>query len=202
MPFPYEVYNFNFSFWLKIIDWYNSTHSYWKCVFFKSPNQHLNENNKIIKTSKWEEIVDELPDQCIGVWLAPFTNNLRICITTERETTKTISLPQPNKQICTSTSCLYTNDLHTKQIDGENYKEHIELMNKYLDENKKEGEENTKPKTQDYTVIKSVMVNVGEETKKEILMEHFDILNIPIGESLFMSVNIIKLLWKFILIIN
>jgi hypothetical protein len=196
MPFPYEVYNLNFSFWLKIIDWYNSTHSYWKCVFFKSPTQHLNnKNNEIIKTSNWEDIVDQLPKQCIGVWLAPFTNNLRICVSTEKEKTKTISFPHPNKQICTSNSCLYTNDLSIKHVDGENYKEHIELMNKYLDENKnknKEGKQNIKPKTQGYIVIEPVMDNAEDDAKKEKLMEHYDILNIPIGEPIFISVNINK----------
>ena len=194
MSIPYEVYNLNFSFWLKIIDWYNSTHSYWKCVFFKSSTEHLNnKNNEIIKTSNWEDIVDELPDQCIGVWLAPFTNNLRICVSTEKEKTKTISFPHPNKQICTSNSCLYTNDLSIKHVDGENYKEHIELMKQYLEENKKkEGEQNIKPKTQGYIVIEPVTDNAEDDAKKEKLMEHFDILNIPIGEPIFISVNINK----------
>jgi hypothetical protein len=188
MPFPYEVYNFNFSFWLKIIDWYNSTHSYWKCVFFKSSTDHLNNRyNKVIKTSNWEDIVNELPDQCIGVWLSPFTNNLRICLSTEKiMNDNKISFPHPNKQICVNNSCLYTNDLSTKQIDGDEYKEHIQIMKKYLAENKEK--KTNKPKTQGYIPIKT---NVKDKDKQQI-MEHFDILNIPIGESFFISVNVNK----------
>ena len=188
MPFPYEVYNLNFSFWLKIIDWYNSTHSYWKCVFFKSSTDNLNNKyNKVIKTTNWEDIVKELPDQCIGVWLAPFTNNLRICVSTERNMNdKKISFPHPNKQICVNNSCLYTSDLSTKHIDGEQYKEHIKIMKQYLEDN--EGKKSEKPKTQGYIPIKT---NVKDKDKQQI-MEHFDILNIPIGESIFISVNINK----------
>ena len=188
MPFPYEVYNLNFSFWLKIIDWYNSSHSLWKCVFFKSSTDNLNsKNNEIMKTSDWEDIVKLLPDQCIGVWLAPFTNNLRICITTEKNNKKTFLLPHPNKQICTSNTCLYTNDLSLKDIEGENYKEHIDLMNKYLEENKdNEIIKNEKPVNQGFTPIEP------ENNNKQKIMEYFDILNIPIGEAMFVSVNINK----------
>jgi hypothetical protein len=189
MPFPREIYNLNFSFWLKITDWYNSSHSYWKCVFFKSATQHLdNRNNKIIKTPNWEDIVNELPDQCIGVWLSPFTNNLRICVTTEKNTNadNKIPLPHPNKQICTTNACLYTNDLSIKHIQNTDYKEHIEMMKKYLDKYKEEKEK--KPKTQGYIPLEPN--NKDKQTQK--LMEHVDILNISIGEPIFISININK----------
>lgn len=81
MTIPYEVSNFMFAFWINITDWYSQNHGYWKCVFFKGHTINLNTGSKSInKTNNWEDIIQQLPEQCIGVWLAPYTNNLRICI--------------------------------------------------------------------------------------------------------------------------
>jgi hypothetical protein len=38
-------------------------------------------------TPNWEDIVAEIPDQSIGVWMAPFNNNVRIALTTTGEST-------------------------------------------------------------------------------------------------------------------
>ena len=85
MSLPYEVANFMFSFWMTINDWYGTNHGYWKCVFFKGHTRNIDNNMKnIIKTNSWEEIIQQLPEQCIGVWLAPYTNNLRICISSDK----------------------------------------------------------------------------------------------------------------------
>jgi hypothetical protein len=191
MAFPYTVYDLNFSFWLKIIDWYNSSHSYWKCVFVKTSTQHLNNSsNKIIETSDWVNIVNELPEQCIGVWLSPFTNNLRICVTTEKNTNDNnnkLSFPHPNKQICINNSCLYTEEYATKNIDKTKYVEHIKKMNSYIEKHKDDMKDTENPVNQGKITIKN-----DDIEKKEILMEHFDILNVPINEPFFISVNIKK----------
>jgi len=43
--------------------------------------------DKIIpETDKWEDIVSVLHSQNIGVWLAPYTNNIRICFYIENMT--------------------------------------------------------------------------------------------------------------------
>jgi hypothetical protein len=56
----------------------------------------------------------ERPDQCIGIWLAPFNNNLRVCVTTRRQ------LGQSTIQ-STSQSTIQANILQTLEfIDIQN----------------------------------------------------------------------------------
>lgn len=78
IPSPSMVGQFSYSFWLNIYDWYLNF-EYWKHIAHKG--------SEIVGTSvncrEWSEIVSLLPDQCPGFWLAPFTNNLRIAVTTE-----------------------------------------------------------------------------------------------------------------------
>jgi hypothetical protein len=84
VPSPPLIDQFAFSFWITIHDWYVN-YSYWRHIFHKGTAFDL-ENNKKIKTLKirnWEQIVSDLPNQCIGVWLTPFQNNIRIAVTTE-----------------------------------------------------------------------------------------------------------------------
>jgi hypothetical protein len=96
MPLPYEVANFMFSFWITINDWYSTNHGYWKCVFFKGHTINIDNSLKnIIKTNSWEEVIQQLPAQCIGVWLAPYTNNMRICVSSDKVVSQS-SIPSNN----------------------------------------------------------------------------------------------------------
>ena len=100
---PTAIANFMFSCFLNITNWYDDSHTYWKSVFYKGD---LSENKpQIPKTRNWEEIVDVLPQQCIGLWLAPYTNNLRVCITTSLHVENFINIPKPNTDFCIGNKC-------------------------------------------------------------------------------------------------
>ncbi len=92
MPIPYQLNNFMFSFFLTIRNWVTSNYGFWKCVFFKGSTEKIMDRDfkKLPKTPHWEEIVRIIPDQCIGVWLAPYTNNLRIAVHTQNNSTNRI----------------------------------------------------------------------------------------------------------------
>lgn len=75
---PYQLGNFCYSFNLTIYDFFKNYGS-WRHIFHKgSPitaGQSLNYQS-------WENLLVDFPSQSIGVWLAPFTNNLRVAVTT------------------------------------------------------------------------------------------------------------------------
>jgi len=81
---PYMIGYFSYSFNLTIYDFYKNYGS-WRHVFHKGT--HIDEGS-IINYQSWENLVKDFPIQSIGVWLAPFTNNLRIAVTTQSETNK------------------------------------------------------------------------------------------------------------------
>jgi hypothetical protein len=75
---PVQIGQFTYSLWINITDWYLNF-EYWKHIAHKgSPIE-----GNLVNYREWSDIVNQLPDQCIGLWLAPFTNNLRIAVTTE-----------------------------------------------------------------------------------------------------------------------
>ena len=73
---------FVISFWLNIRDWYHNF-EYWKHILHKG-----NSVEGQILYKDWEDVIADYPDQYPGFWLAPFTNNLRICISTRVEVYK------------------------------------------------------------------------------------------------------------------
>jgi hypothetical protein len=81
IPQPSLVGQFTFSFWINITDWY-ANFKYWKHVAHKGTAI-----SAPINYQEWSDIIATYPDQCIGLWLAPFTNNLRIAITTAQPIT-------------------------------------------------------------------------------------------------------------------
>ena len=76
---PYTTGNFCFSFNLTIFDFYKN-YGYWRHVFHKGSQI---DTGRVLIYKSWENLILDFPIQSIGVWLAPFTNNLRIAITTE-----------------------------------------------------------------------------------------------------------------------
>lgn len=75
---PYMIGFFSYSFNLTIYDFYKNYGS-WRHVFHKGTPI---EAGTILNYQSWESLIVDFPIQCIGVWLAPFTNNLRIAVTT------------------------------------------------------------------------------------------------------------------------
>ena len=81
---PYMLGHFSYSFNLTIYDFYKNYGS-WRHIFHKGTSI---DDGTLVNYQSWENLVKDFPNQCIGVWLAPFTNNLRIAVTTEIETNK------------------------------------------------------------------------------------------------------------------
>jgi hypothetical protein len=75
---PYMLGNFCWSFNLTIYDFYKNYGS-WRHIFHKGTPITT---GQILSYQSWENLVQDFPNQQIGVWLAPFTNNLRIAMTT------------------------------------------------------------------------------------------------------------------------
>jgi len=75
---PYKLGYFCYSFNLTIYDFYKNYGS-WRHIFHKGTPINT---GQILNYQSWENLIVDFPIQTIGVWLAPFTNNLRIAVTT------------------------------------------------------------------------------------------------------------------------
>ncbi len=76
---PYMLGVFSYSFNLTIYDFYKNYGS-WRHVFHKGTSI---DSGTSLNYQSWENLIVDFPIQSIGVWLAPFTNNLRIAVTTQ-----------------------------------------------------------------------------------------------------------------------
>lgn len=80
IPQPIMPSRFNYGFYLYINDFYENQGK-WRHILHKGtvlePGQTLN-------YVYWEDLVKTVPEQTLGVWLAPFNNNLRIAVSTIR----------------------------------------------------------------------------------------------------------------------
>ena len=81
---PYRIGYFSYSFNLNIYDFYKNYGS-WRHVFHKGTQI---EEGSLMNYQSWENLIKDFPLQSIGVWLAPFTNNLRIAVTTQSQSNK------------------------------------------------------------------------------------------------------------------
>ena len=75
---PYMLGNFCWSFNITIYDFYKNYGS-WRHIFHKGTPITT---GQILSYQSWENLIQDFPNQQIGLWLAPFTNNLRIAVTT------------------------------------------------------------------------------------------------------------------------
>jgi len=81
---PYKLGYFCYSFNLTIYDFYKNYGS-WRHIFHRgSPIT----SGQILNYQSWENLIVDFPKQIVGVWLAPFTNNLRIAVTTTSNANK------------------------------------------------------------------------------------------------------------------
>jgi hypothetical protein len=94
---PPFISRFNFGLFIYINDFYEG-HGRWRNIICKGTEWLAGEP---LDTPYWETVSAERPDQCLGIWLAPFNNNLRVCITTRRQLpvpSTTSAEPQPITQ--------------------------------------------------------------------------------------------------------
>ena len=75
---PFIIGYFAYSFNLTIYD-INKNFGSWRHVFHKGTPI---DTNTILNYQSWENLIVDFPVQSIGIWLSPFTNNLRIAVTT------------------------------------------------------------------------------------------------------------------------
>jgi hypothetical protein len=112
IPTPIFPDQFTFSFWITIKDWYYN-YSYWRHIFHKgSPFDTTTNKFKTMQVHNWEEIVDLLPEQCIGAWITPFQNNIRLAVTTS--SSKFAAAPALDANV---EKCDCVPNLKTKKID-------------------------------------------------------------------------------------
>lgn len=76
ISYPSNPYEFNWSMYLYLND-HMGNHGSWRHILHKGsevPDQ--------IDTPNWEDVLAQFPDQSVGIWMAPYNNNLRIALTT------------------------------------------------------------------------------------------------------------------------
>jgi hypothetical protein len=78
---PPKIENdFSISFWIYIDDHYEN-HLYWKHIFHKGTLRTDQYDYKY-----WYNIESQIPQQCIGMWMHPNKNDMRVAITTMVDT--------------------------------------------------------------------------------------------------------------------
>jgi hypothetical protein len=81
IPKPKLPTEFNFSFYIYIEDFYDNQGS-WKHIMHKGTS--IDDIQKV-DTPNWNDVNVLIPEQTIGVWCAPFNNNIRIAVTTLKQ---------------------------------------------------------------------------------------------------------------------
>uniref|UniRef100_A0A6C0EY79 Apple domain-containing protein n=1 Tax=viral metagenome TaxID=1070528 RepID=A0A6C0EY79_9ZZZZ len=152
---PYMLGNFAYSFNITISD-FNLNYGSWRHVFHKGTPI---ETGTILNYQSWENLIRDIPIQTIGVWLAPFTNNLRIAVTTSSLANRTYgSYPDAFVEQCDS----LTEECYITDMPG----------GKWLDKNRL-GDDST-PNTRINTYIE--------------FFDH-DMQNIPLNKQVNITIN-------------
>ena len=152
---PYTIGFFAYSFNLTIYD-FNKNYGSWRHLFHKGTPI---DTNTIMTYQSWENLIVDFPIQSIGVWLAPFTNNLRIAVTTTSSAnTNSGSYEDAFIQKC---DCL-TADCYITDMPG----------GKWVDKSK--SGDNSTPKTKLNTYIEFF---------------DSDLQNIPINKQINITIN-------------
>lgn len=138
IPNPYMLGNFCYSFNLTIYDFYKN-YGYWRHIFHKGTD--IPTGNTLTYQS-WENLVKDIPNQVIGVWLAPFNNNLRIAISTTSLANKSYgSYSDAFIEKCNDDGNCFITDMPSgkwtdtsKASDGTNPKTKLENNLEYFDQ--------------------------------------------------------------------
>lgn len=135
---PYMLGFFSYSFNLTIYDFYKNYGS-WRHIFHRGTPI---EAGTSLNYQSWESLIVDIPIQCIGVWLAPFTNNLRIAVTTSSFANNTYgSSDNAFVEKCNNlTNQCYITDMpsgkwadNSKLSDGSNPKTKLETYVEFFD---------------------------------------------------------------------
>lgn len=108
---PYFPSRFMYLFNININNWY-SGFKYWKHIW------HKGSDITIENMMQWDEIERAVPEQLPGIWLAPYTNNLRIAFTVSQNNYNANYPEHAFQQICKGINCEIT-DTNTETNHGE-----------------------------------------------------------------------------------
>lgn len=121
LPVPPFIGHYGLNFWFKIEDWYYN-HTFWRGIIYQG--SEIKENS--LQATTWSEVTNKIPKQRFGVWLAPYTNNIRIVIGTNVPYNTGAALDHPKNQICTGKNC--TMDIGQPQTDSVYFDlEHVDI---------------------------------------------------------------------------
>lgn len=96
-PFPNRT---SFTFWFQIDNWHHNYAS-WRSLIY----QGTEPKQSTVHIPSWGDLMTNIPKQRFGVWIAPFTNNLRFVVGTKIPyNTKGASM-HPSNQICKGNNC-------------------------------------------------------------------------------------------------
>lgn len=170
VPLPVVPSSFNYSFYIYITDYYTN-HGKWRHVFHKGTE--ITE----IDTHEWEKVMTICPDQGVGVWLAPFNNNLRVCITTRTNNLKNDFKPHihPFEE-------KYEDSEYDSEKDCLRKKENIYISDKPY---------NPQGDKKIFTNLKKNAAK-NNELVYEKNMEFIDVFNVPVKKVTHISINLLN----------
>lgn len=96
-PFPNQT---SITFWFQIDNWHHN-YSWWKGLVYQGTKPE--EDN--INITSWGDLMSTIPKQRFGVWIAPFTNNLRFVVGTKIAHNISGAGLHPSNQICRGKDC-------------------------------------------------------------------------------------------------
>lgn len=112
---PYYHSQFMYLFNININNWY-SGFKYWKHIWHKGSD--ISDDETIQNIMQWDEIEKVVPEQLPGIWLSPYTNNLRIAFTVSQNKYNSEYPDHAFKQVCEGINCKIT-DTNTDTKHGE-----------------------------------------------------------------------------------
>ena len=118
---------------------FNKNYGSWRHIFHKGTDI---KNGAILDYQSWENLVKDIPNQVIGVWLAPFTNNLRIAVKTTTLSNRTYgSYADAFVEKCDDTGNCFITDMpsgkwtdNSKASDGSNPNTKVDSYLEYFDQ--------------------------------------------------------------------
>jgi hypothetical protein len=96
-PFPNRT---SFTFWFQIDNWHYNYAS-WRSLIY----QGTEPNQSTMHIPSWGDLMTNVPKQRFGVWIAPFTNNLRFVVGTKIPFNTKGTTTHPSNQICRGKDC-------------------------------------------------------------------------------------------------
>jgi len=100
IPTANFINKYAINFWFRIDDWYDN-YALWRNIIYQG--NELTEHN--LTATTWGDVITKIPKQKFGVWLAPYTNNIRIAVGVKVPINKGNADEHPVNQICANKNC-------------------------------------------------------------------------------------------------